>query len=70
MSDNLKYDVKIQSIRPEGTMKATATVNINDAFAVRGVKLMEGSNTKNGRHKYMNKHYHKIKKQNKNRMYP
>jgi stage V sporulation protein G len=43
MSNNLKYDVKIQSIRPEGTMKATATVNINDAFAVRGVKLMEGS---------------------------
>ena len=39
----LHYDVKIQSIRPEGTLRATATVNINDAFAIRGVKLMEGS---------------------------
>ncbi|PYG89374.1 stage V sporulation protein G [Ruminiclostridium sufflavum DSM 19573] len=39
----LRYDVKIQSIRPEGTLRATATVNINGAFAVRGVKLMEGS---------------------------
>ena len=39
----LHYDVKIQSIRPEGTLKATATVNINDAFAIRGIKLMEGS---------------------------
>lgn len=42
-SSELKYDVKIQSIRPEGTLRATATVNINDAFAVRGIKLMEGS---------------------------
>ena len=39
----LQYDVKIQSIRPEGTLRATATVNINDAFAIRGIKLMEGS---------------------------
>jgi len=35
--------VKIQSIRSEGTLRATATVNINNAFAIRGVKLMEGS---------------------------
>lgn len=40
---DLRYDVKIQSVRPEGTLRATATVNINGAFAVRGVKLMEGS---------------------------
>ena len=39
----LRYDVKIQSIRPEGTLRATATVNINNAFAIRGIKLMEGS---------------------------
>ena len=39
----LLYDVKIQSIRPEGTLRATATVNINNAFAIRGIKLMEGS---------------------------
>lgn len=41
--NKLNYDVKIQSIRPEGTLRATATVNINDAFAIRGIKLMEGS---------------------------
>jgi len=39
----LHYDVKIQSIRPEGTLRATATVNSNNAFAIRGIKLMEGS---------------------------
>ena len=39
----LHYDEKIQSIRPEGTLRATATVNINNAFAIRGIKLMEGS---------------------------
>ena len=38
------YDVKIHTLRPEGTCKATASVNINGCFAVRGVKLMEGSN--------------------------
>ena len=41
--NGLRYDVKIQSIRPEGTIRATATVNINDAFAIRGIKLMESS---------------------------
>lgn len=39
----LKYDVKIHSIRPEGSLRATASVNINDAFAIRSVKVMEGS---------------------------
>ena len=38
------YDVKIHTLRPEGTCRATASVNINGCFAVRGVKLMEGSN--------------------------
>ncbi|MEA5057718.1 MAG: SpoVG family protein [Anaerotignum propionicum] len=42
-NNQLHYDVKIQSIRPEGTLRATATVNINEAFAIRGVKVMEGS---------------------------
>lgn len=42
-NNQLHYDVKIQSIRSEGTLKATATVNINEAFAIRGVKVMEGS---------------------------
>lgn len=39
----LYYDVKIQNTRTEGTLRATATVNINNAFAIRGIKVMEGS---------------------------
>ena len=37
------YDVKIHTLRPEGTCRATASVNINGCFAVRGVKVMESS---------------------------
>ena len=37
------YDVKIHTLRPEGTCKATASVNINGCFAVRGNKIMESS---------------------------
>ena len=40
----MKYDVKINSFRAEGSLRANASVNINDAFAIRGVKVMEGSN--------------------------
>lgn len=39
----LHYDVKIGSIKPEGALKAIASVNINGAFAVRGIRLIEGS---------------------------
>lgn len=39
-----KYDVKIHSIRPGGTLRATASVNVYGDFAVRGVKVMEGTN--------------------------
>lgn len=45
----LQFDVKIQSIkpkdnsRPEDYLRGTASVNINDAFAVRGVKICEGT---------------------------
>ncbi|AMJ41546.1 SpoVG family protein [Anaerotignum propionicum] len=42
-NNQLNYDVKIQSIRAEGTLKATATVNINEAFVIRGVKVKDGS---------------------------
>lgn len=35
-----KYDVKIHSIRPEGSCKATASVNVYGDFAVRGIKIM------------------------------
>lgn len=38
-----KYDVKIHSFRPEGSCKATASVNVYGDFAVRGIKVMEGS---------------------------
>lgn len=38
-----KYDVKIRSIRPEGSCKATASVNVYGDFAVRGIKIVEGS---------------------------
>jgi stage V sporulation protein G len=39
-----KYDVKIHSIRLEGSLRANASVNIYGDFAVRGVKVMEGTN--------------------------
>lgn len=39
----MQYDVKIHSLRPEGTLKGTASVNINGQFAVRSVKVMEGA---------------------------
>ena len=42
-SQPLKIDVKIGSIRPSGSLRATASVNLNDCFAIRNVKIMEGS---------------------------
>lgn len=42
-NNELHFDVKIGSIKPEGALKATASVNINRAFAVRGIRLIEGS---------------------------
>ena len=40
----LQFVVRIQSIRPGDSIKGTASVNINGAFAIRGVKIIEGSN--------------------------
>ena len=40
----LEFDVRIQSIKPSDSIKGTASVNINGAFAIRGVKIIEGSN--------------------------
>lgn len=40
----LQFDVRIQSIRPGESIKGTASVNINGAFAIWGVKIIEGSN--------------------------
>lgn len=39
----MKVDVKIGSIRPEGAIRAIASVNLNDCFAIRNVKIMDGS---------------------------
>ena len=38
----MKVDVKIGSIRPEGAIRAIASVNLNDCFAIRNVKIMDG----------------------------
>ena len=37
----MQYDVRIHSIHPTGTCRASASVNINGCFAIRGVKVME-----------------------------
>lgn len=37
-----KIGVKISSIRPEGSIKAIASLNLNGCFAVRNVKVMNG----------------------------
>ena len=38
------FDVRIHSIKPNDSIKGTASININNAFAVRGLKIVEGSN--------------------------
>jgi stage V sporulation protein G len=40
----MKVDVKISSIRPEGNIRAYASINLNDCFAIRNVKVMDGAN--------------------------
>ncbi len=40
----IQLEVRIHSIRPSDSIKGTASVNINGAFAVRGIKIIEGSN--------------------------
>lgn len=39
----MQYDVRIHSLRLDGNCRAHASVNINDCFAIRGVKVMESS---------------------------
>ncbi|UWG97462.1 SpoVG family protein [Dehalobacter sp. DCM] len=39
----MKVDVKIGSIRPEGNIKAYASINLNDCFAIRNVKVVDSS---------------------------
>ena len=40
----LQYDVKIHSLYPEGSCRASASVNLNGSFTIRGLKVMEGTN--------------------------
>ena len=37
------FDVRIYGAKAEGTQRATATVNVDGIFAVRGVKVLESS---------------------------
>jgi stage V sporulation protein G len=37
----MKVDVKISSIRPEGNVRAYASINLNDCFAIRNVKVVD-----------------------------
>ena len=39
----MKVDVKISSIRPEGNIRAYASINLNDCFAIRNVKVMDST---------------------------
>ena len=39
----MKVDVKIGSIRPEGSIKAYASVNLNGCFAIRNVKVLDST---------------------------
>ena len=39
----LSLDVRINSIHPSGTLRAVASATLNGQFAVRNIKVMEGS---------------------------
>lgn len=39
----MKIDVKISSIRPSGNVRAYASVNLNDCFAIRNVKIVDST---------------------------
>lgn len=39
----MKVDVKIGSIRPEGSVRAFASINLNDCFAIRNVKVVDST---------------------------
>ena len=49
----MKVDVKIGSIRPTGSIRATASVNLNDCFAIRNVKIIDShTETSNASHRW------------------
>ena len=39
-----EVDVRILSLRSEGSIRATASANLNGVFAIRNIKVMEGKN--------------------------
>lgn len=39
----MKVDVKIGSIRPESSVRAIASINLNDCFAIRNVKVVDST---------------------------
>jgi stage V sporulation protein G len=39
----MKVDVKIDSIRPDGSVRAYASVNLNDCFVIRNVKVLDSA---------------------------
>ncbi len=40
----IEFEAKVYSIMAKGIIKANASVNVNGAIAIRGVKVIEGSN--------------------------
>ena len=40
----MKIDVKIHALRTEGSRLADASVSLDDCFAIRGVRIINGSN--------------------------
>ena len=40
----MDIDVRINKINTTGSVKATASVTLDDCFSIRGVKVMEGKN--------------------------
>lgn len=39
----MKIDVKIGSIHPDGNVRAYASVNLNDCFAIRNLKIVDST---------------------------
>ena len=43
--NSMKIDVRINSLTPgEGNVKAIASANLDDCFAIRNIRIMEGKN--------------------------
>lgn len=40
----MKIDVKIHALRTEGSRLADASVSLDDCFAIRGVRIINGTN--------------------------